>query len=261
MEREQLYHLLQNEALRFEPILGSEQEIVIPRSERRRLFWVHEDQSAAELKIRLEEGASLELVELFSRECFRSIELLQGQGSESHLLGVMLGSGNANTTIRLQGREASSRLRQLFIGGEKEHCELHVTTLHEHPDGRSDSLVKGVVGGEAKGVFRGMVYVAPQAQRTDARQTSRNIELSKGAKIITEPQLEIYADDVKCSHGATVGQLDPEAIFYMRQRGLSEKEAHRLQIEGFASDILSATPYEELGAWFREAIIKKLQSI
>jgi Fe-S cluster assembly protein SufD len=84
-----------------------------------------------------------------------------------------------------------------------------------------------------------MVYVAPDAQRTDAVQTSRNIEIGREAHIVAKPQLEIYADDVKCSHGATVGQLDGEAVLYMRQRGLSLEQAKRLQIEGFVGDVVS----------------------
>ena len=93
----------------------------------------------------------------------------------------------------------------------------------------SNSLVKGVAGGSASCEFNGLVYVAQDAQNTDARQTSRNIVLGDEARIVTKPQLEIYADDVKCSHGATVGQLDDDAILYMRQRGLSEAQAPRLR--------------------------------
>ncbi|MDE5636855.1 MAG: SufD family Fe-S cluster assembly protein, partial [Alistipes sp.] len=107
-----------------------------------------------------------------------------------------------------------------------------------------------------EGRFEGMVYVAPDAQRTDARQTSRNLTLGDEARITTLPQLEIYADDVKCSHGATVGQMDSDAVLYMRQRGLSEDAARRLQIEGFVADVVMRCAVEEAG----EALLAELNA-
>jgi Fe-S cluster assembly protein SufD len=119
--------------------------------------------------------------------------------------------------------------------------------------------VKGVAGGEAVGEFEGMVYVATDAQRTDAVQTSRNIVIGDTARIQTKPQLEIYADDVKCSHGATVGQLDSEAVLYMRQRGLSLQQAKRLQIEGFVSDIVFGS--QQFGEYMAGELTAKLEKI
>jgi Fe-S cluster assembly protein SufD len=261
MEAQRIYDAIEQLDGKVELLKGSEGEITIPRGEERALVWLHDQEDEGDLSIRIEEQGRLLLIELFLKEAFRSIEIRQKGSSQSHLLSLMLTSGFADTTLRLEEPGASSRLSQLFLGGERERCEARVTTQHLSSDCQSNSLVKGVVGGEAKGIFRGMVYVAPDAQRTDARQTSRNIELSPTAHILTEPQLEIYADDVKCSHGATVGQLDPEAILYMRQRGLSEKQAHRLQIEGFASEVVEACPYTELGDLLREALLEKLQSI
>ena len=126
-------------------------------------------------------------------------------------------------------------------------------------DCTSDSLVKGVAGGKATGEFYGLVYVAEDAQRTDARQTNRNIEIGPDAKIITKPQLEIYADDVKCSHGATVGQMDGEAIMYMRQRGLSEQQARHMQIEGFVNDIVLQAG--EIGQLLADELAQKLEKL
>ena len=111
------------------------------------------------------------------------------------------------------------------------------------------------------GEFCGMVYVAPDAQRTDARQQSRNILLSRTARITTQPQLEIYADDVKCSHGATVGQMDSEAVLYMRQRGLSEVQARRLQIEGFVGDVVRRCGVEPLCETMMEAVRAKMEKL
>lgn len=134
--------------------------------------------------------------------------------------------------------EAVSDVWALYLCSGEEHCDINMAVRHLAPDCRSYSLVKGVAAGTAVGSFAGMVYVAQDAQRTDAQQQSRNLLLSDTARIFTQPQLEIYADDVKCTHGATVGQLDDEAIYYMRQRGLSEQQARRLQIEGFAYDVV-----------------------
>ena len=152
-----------------------------------------------------------------------------------------------------------SELDGLFLAADKEHCEVGVRVSHNVPDCSSRSLVKGVAGGEATGAFQGLVYVAPGAQRTDAQQTSRNVELSTGARIVAKPQLEIYADDVKCTHGATVGQMDDEAILYMRQRGLSEQQARRLQMEGFVAAIAAHCAVEPLCEELYRRIVAKLE--
>jgi Fe-S cluster assembly protein SufD len=170
-----------------------------------------------------------------------------------------LGDAQVGYTINLQGRQASNVLRGAFVAGGEERQRVGVQVNHLASDCQSDSLVKGIAGGKALGEFNGMVYVAQDAQRTDARQTSRNIEIGREAHIVTKPQLEIYADDVKCSHGATVGQLDGEAILYMRQRGLSEEQAKRMQIEGFLRDVV--LPLGELGEVLAEEMTAKLERL
>ena len=170
-----------------------------------------------------------------------------------------LTSANVSYRIDLDGAFARSELDGLFLAADKEHCEVGVRVSHNVPDCSSRSLVKGVAGGEATGAFQGLVYVAPGAQRTDAQQTSRNVELSTGARIVAKPQLEIYADDVKCTHGATVGQMDDEAILYMRQRGLSEAQARRVQIEGFVGDVVRRCGIEPLCEAAMEAVVAKLE--
>ena len=148
---------------------------------------------------------------------------------------------------------------QGIIAGGKEQVKVGVRVNHNVSDCNSFSLVKGVAGGEAVGEFEGMVYFATDAQRTDAVQTSRNIVIGDTARIQTKPQLEIYADDVKCSHGATVGQLDGEAVMYMRQRGLSEQQARRLQIEGFVNDIVLSAG--DMGEVLSEELTAKLERL
>ena len=127
-------------------------------------------------------------------------------------------------------------------------------------DCRSNSLIKGISSDRATGEFRGLVYVAQDAQRTDAQQQNRNIELDN-SHIVALPQLEIYADDVRCSHGSTVGYSNPEAIFYMRQRGISEADARRMQIEGFVQDVVSRCNMEPVCAVVHQTVTDKLSNI
>ena len=127
--------------------------------------------------------------------------------------------------------------------------------------GDQRGTVYKAAAGNAVGSFAGMVYIAQDAQRTDAQQQSRNLLLNDTARIFAQPQLEIYADDVKCSHGATVGQLDDEAIYYMRQRGLSEKQARRLQIEGFAYDVVQHCGCQHMCRHISELTAAKLEKM
>lgn len=204
-------------------------------------------------------GGRLRLIEVFLGESSAKCTIRQREGSRCDATCIVVASASAAYDIGLDGRDAENTLRGAFIVGDDEHAKVDVRVNHNSSDCRSDSLVKGVAGGRATGEFEGLVYVAPDAQRTDARQTSRNIELGGEARIVTKPQLEIYADDVKCSHGATVGQLDSDAVMYMRQRGLSEAQARRLQIEGFVRDIVSAD--EGLGGALAEVLTDKLETL
>ena len=186
----------------------------------------HEPRTS-ELKLHLAEGASLTVNLLFTAEAFLSLEADQEAHSSLKMTSVELGSANARLTINLRGRDAESEVNGVFLTGGEEHADC-----------RSRSIARGVAGGKSVGRFEGMVYVAQDAQRTDAEQQNRNLLLSEKARIETMPQLEIYADDVKCSHGATVGQMDQEAVYYMRQRGMDEQQARRLQIVGFVGDLV-----------------------
>lgn len=244
---------------RLRPSSGS--RIELAPGEVRRLIAVHDRSDATELTVELGEGARLQLVELFTSEAFRTLKLRQQGGSTAEVTILQLGSANLDCTVDLDGPGAESRVNGLFLAADGDRCEFSLRTNHNVSDCRSESLVKGVAGGKSTGEFRGLVYVAPDAQRTDARQTSRNIELGDEARIVTKPQLEIYADDVKCSHGATVGQLDGEAILYMRQRGLSDRQARRLQIEGFAADVAGRCAVEEFAEPLLEAVAAQLEKM
>src|ERR1700716_2693288 len=120
----------------------------------------------------------------------------------------------------------------------RRHVDHHTSIDHAQPRGTSRELYKGVLDGAARAVFNGKVIVRPKAQKPDARQSNRNLLLSENAEIDTKPQLEIYADDVKCSHGATVGQLDENQLFYLRCRGLPETAARNLLTYAFAEEII-----------------------
>lgn len=226
-----------------------------------RLVVVHEKPVASALSVLLEREARLELTEIFLAEAFAETAVVQAAGSGCCITAVQLASANASYRVDLAGAHAESSVGGLFLAAGAEHCVIDLHTAHKVADCRSDSLVKGIAGGSAVGEFHGLVYVAPDAQRTDARQQSRNILLSETARIVAEPQLEIYADDVKCSHGATVGQTDSEAILYMRQRGLSLAQARRLQIEGFAGDVVRLCGIGELGEALMAAVARKMEKM
>jgi Fe-S cluster assembly protein SufD len=126
----------------------------------------------------------------------------------------------------------------LYLAGGRQHVDHHTCIDHARPRGVSRELYKGVVDGAARAVFNGKVIVRPDAQKTDAHQSNRNLLLSEGAEVDTKPQLEIYADDVKCSHGATVGQLDENQVFYLRSRGVGEDVARKVLVHAFAEEIV-----------------------
>lgn len=223
------------------------------------LVVLHTKEGVSRLDIDLAEGAQFDLTEIFLGETFAEIALKQGPRSLCRVTVVELSSANASYRIDLNGAGAGNTLNGVFLATEKEHCVVKLHTAHNVPDCTSISTVKGVADDEAVGEFAGLVYVAPDAQRTDARQQSRNVLLSERARIETMPQLEIYADDVKCSHGATVGQMDSDAILYMRQRGLSESQARALQIEGFVGDIVRRCGVEPLGEALMQLAAEKLE--
>ena len=140
--------------------------------------------------------------------------------------------------VSLDGEGAECVLNGLYLGDDKQHIDNSTEIEHIKPRATSRELYKGILDGASRGVFNGKIVVHKDAQKSDARQTNRNLLLSGDALVNTKPQLEIYADDVKCSHGSTIGQLDPDALFYLRSRGLGPDEARSLLSFAFASDIV-----------------------
>ena len=248
---------------------GEEVEVVInpadnlfsvEEQQRRKVVIIHTSDDTSKLLFDVKPYASLQVVDVYMGGCFADVTLRQQSGSVCDVLSVVMHGAISDYTIDLNGKQASNALRGVFLSRGEEHCKMAVRVNHYYSDCVSNSLVKGVAGEKSIGEFNGMVYVAQDAQRTDACQNSRNIELGGEAKIITKPQLEIYADDVKCSHGATVGQLDSEAVLYMRQRGLSEAQARKLQIEGFVKDVVySSSEFGEMLAEELNTILEQIQ--
>lgn len=213
------------------------------------------------------DGATVNFTELTDMNdastLFISAYTRQRALSNVKTVGVWLrgGATRVNSHTKLTESYCTSELYGLYMAGGQELTDLNVTVEHLKSDCRSFQQVKGVVGGEATGAFRGRVYVATDAQRTSAMQQSRNLQLSDTARIFTEPQLEIYADDVKCSHGATVGQLDSESVYYMRQRGLSEQDARRLQMHGFVNDVVSHCSDQLVATYISELTESRIEDL
>ena len=144
---------------------------------------------------------------------------------------------NVHTVIAGEGGECL--INGLFLGGGDEHIDNYMLVEHASPHCGSRQFYNGILDGKAHGVFHGRIIVHKDAQKTDAKQTNRNLLLSDDAQIDTKPQLEIHADDVKCTHGATIGQIDEEALFYLRSRGIGEVSARRLLLLAFAGECMA----------------------
>lgn len=179
---------------------------------------------------------------------FSNLFVRQEGNSQVRLNGVTLHNGVTRNTIEvaLVGRGASLDVGGIAIADGREHIDNNIFVNHQVPDCVSHELFKYVLDNEAVGAFAGKVCVSHGAQHTEARQTNKNLCATKGARMFTQPQLEIYADDVKCSHGASVGQLDEAALFYMQQRGISRDEARMLLMFAFVNEVIDLIPMDAL---------------
>ena len=155
-------------------------------------------------------------------------------------------SRDLEITVDLAGPGAQAQVKVLYLCRADEKVRIRVVMHHLAPECHSTQLINGIAGGQADVRFDGSIVVAPDAQKTEAYQENHNIVLTQEAKVVTKPQLEIYADDVKCSHGATVGQLNADELFYMRSRGIPEAEARTLQMLSFLSPVIPAGREEEI---------------
>ncbi len=163
--------------------------------------------------------------------------------------------------IKLDGSNSENHMHGLYLAGGSQLVDNHTAVYHSKPHCNSNQLYKGIIGGKAHGVFNGKVMVEKDAQKTNAYQSNKNILLSNDAVINAKPQLEIFADDVKCSHGATTGQMDEESVFYLRSRGIGEESAKALLNVAFANDVLdniSVGPFREYVSALVESRLKEI---
>ena len=165
-----------------------------------------------------------------------------------------------NIEVSLDNEGAECRVDGLYIVGDAQHADTHSTIDHVAPRCASHQLYKGILDGDGRAVFNGRVFVRRDAQQTDARQTNRNLLLSGDARVDTKPQLEIFADDVKCSHGATVGQLEEEELFYLLSRGLHPELARNLLTYGFAEELVNKIKIDSIKHRLDEAILNRLHA-
>lgn len=163
--------------------------------------------------------------------------------------------------VSLAGPEAHAELNGVYLLNGTTHCDNHTYIGHDVPDCTSDELYKGIVAGKGTSVFNGKVYVKQDAQRTRAYQSNANILLGDDAKVYTKPELEIYADDVKCSHGCTIGRLDEKGLFYLRSRGVSEAEARKLMANAFITEVVERVRNEEWKSVLTALIDAKLAKL
>jgi Fe-S cluster assembly protein SufD len=192
---------------------------------------VGDDATVEHLKFQDESVAAFHIATLQSR-LGRDCRFQQ----HSFALGARLSRNNIRTTLAAEGLECV--LNGLYLTKGEQLADHHMVVEHARPHGASHEYFNGILDDRSKGVFHGRILVRPEAQKTDAKQTNKNLLLSDEATVDTKPQLEIYADDVRCTHGATVGQMNPDAIFYLRARGVGLPTARRMLMHAFAGEII-----------------------
>jgi Fe-S cluster assembly protein SufD len=234
--------------------------------------YVHESASPDEggasmhagiVEIKVADEASLKFVELQSwgRHVwnFSHERLSVGRGSTVDWIFGAVGSRLTKnfSNLDLVGEGSTGRMSGFYFADGEQHLDHDTQQNHLAPHTTSDLLFKGALKGNSRSVWQGMIYVAPGAQKTDGYQANRNLILSQGARADSIPGLEILADDVRCTHGATVGKLEQEPMFYLKSRGIPEREAERLIVEGFFDPIMQRIPFEGVRERFQQAIHEK----
>jgi len=190
-----------------------------------------------------------------------AIQAQQDRGSHWTSHSVSTGARLARHQIQtiFRGENAGCILNGLYLVRGEQLADHHTVVDHAQPRCESHEFYHGVLSGRAHGVFNGKIFVRQDAQKTNAKQTNRNLLLSDDAVVDTKPQLEIFADDVKCTHGATVGQIDEEAIFYLRSRGIGLEHARQIMVRAFASDVVERIPLEPVRARLNLMLTERFQ--
>jgi len=223
--------------------------------------------SNAVMEIVTEENASLEF-DLLQDENEKSFQICgthvyQEANSVFSINTISLGGAILKNKlhIKLDGLNCETHMHGLYVAGGSQLIDNHTGVYHAKPHCNSNELYKGIIGGKAHGVFNGKIFVEKDAQKTNAYQSNKNVLLSNDAVINAKPQLEIFADDVKCTHGATTGQMDDEALFYLRSRGINEADAKALLNLAFANDILNNISLLEFSDYISSLVESKLKAI
>ena len=187
-----------------------------------------------------------------------TLRLEQARGTNVSSHSILLGGGLVRNNVHpvLCGEGAECLINGLFVGAGRQHMDNYMLVEHAQPQCSSRQFYNGILDDAARGVFHGRIVVHKDAQKTDAKQTNRNLLLSDNARIDTKPQLEIHADDVKCTHGATIGQIDEDQLFYLRTRGFSEAEARNTLLYAFAAECLDRMK-EPAAREFAEGLIRQ----
>ncbi len=240
------------------------------------LTYVHESASPATdnfnsmhaglVEIQVMKGARLRFVELqswgknvwnFSHERIR----VERDGNLDWIFGAVGSRLTKNfSELDLVGPGAVGQMSGFYFTDGNQHLDHDTQQNHLAPNTKSDLLFKGALKGNSRSVWQGMIYVAPSAQKSDGYQANRNLVLSERARADSIPGLEILADDVRCTHGATVGKLEQDPLFYLKSRGVSQGDAERLLVEGFFDPIMQRIPFEGVRERFQQAIFEKMSS-
>jgi Fe-S cluster assembly protein SufD len=209
----------------------------------------------------LDTGAQIETIQIQSESAERihftsaHARLEADAHFDSHVFSLGSGLVRSELVVAMHGTGAGTRMRAFFLGRDEGHVDHFTTVDHVAAQCTSDQEYRGVLSDRSKGVFRGRVIVQPGAQKTDARQSNPNLLLSDRATIDTKPQLEIYADDIRASHGSTIGQLDPDALFFLRARGIDESLARLVLTRAFAHSIVDGVADDAV----REAVSTRVE--
>jgi len=211
---------------------------------------LEEDASLTHLRVQEESPQSYHLHRSF---------VSQAAGSHYHSTSVALGAkwARQELQVRFQAENAECQTRGLYLVGKDQFSEQHLDVQHNTPANSSQHLYKGILYGACRAVFDGRILVGQAAQKSEAHLNNHNLLLSREADVVTKPQLEIYADDVQCSHGTTVGQLETEQLYYLRSRGIKLIEAMKMLCSGFAAEIFADMKNEVL----RERVQNRLDTI
>ena len=212
----------------------------------------------------VEDGANLEhiIIDDFAKNTYHVANVCVKQCKDSNFVSHNFSMGKKfarrDFNVELNQSGANCNLFGLYFVDKENHIDHHTTIEHKEANCNSNEHYKGILSGKSTGVFNGRIHVHPDAQKTDAIQKNQNLLLSDDAIIHTKPELEIYADDVKCTHGATVGQLDEKGLFYLRSRGLNRKEAQQILMRAYVNEIIENVSDEKIRSELMELILDRL---